>query len=402
MSTTISSMSTLTGSVNNVNSLIPIVNNEISPTSIQNRKLKVGTHNFFFSNNVSYTIPSTYNNFFGDGIQGDITLSSSTQITNSFSSANFGDPVVREYKSLTINSGIILRPTNSCRGLILYCTGDLTVNGTITMTARGAGVGNKRSEFRYDLIDASIYVNNMSSSVNGIPSHWNWAPSGSFWFNNYKIRIPISGSTAAGGGGGCGSVGGAGTAGIFTSGGGGGGGGSSFCTAAGGAGGRGTIFCGGGGGGGSGGSTVPGGTGGAGDFEIGGTGFGAAPFGAGGAGTPFGITGGGTANPGTTGTGGLIVLIVKGNVTIGAAGSVTSQGSNGGNIGSPANTGGAGGASGGGRIVILYGGTYTNNGTVSVSGGVGGISNFPVPFSPTAVNGGNGGAGSLTIKKVHT
>jgi hypothetical protein len=26
----------------------------------------------------------------------------------------------------------------------------------------------------------------------------------------------------------------------------------------------------------------------------------------------------------------------------------------------------------------------------------------PAPFSPTAANGGNGGAGSLTIRKIHT
>jgi hypothetical protein len=402
MSTAISSMITLTGSVNNVNSVIPIVNTELSPSSIQNRKIKVSTHNFFFSNNVSSTSPATYNNFFGDGSGGTVTVSSSTQVTNSFTTNLYGDPIVREYGSLTVNAGTILRPTRACRGLIIYCTGDLTVNGTITMTNRGAGIANSSSELRYDLIDASIYVNNMSSSAWGIPSHWNWAPSGSFWFNNYKIRIPLSGSVGGAGGGGCISQGGTGTAGIFTGGGGGGGGGGSFCTVAGGTGGRGTIFCGGGGGGGAGGGTTPGAAGGSGNFEIGGTGAAPAPFGAGGAGIPFGVTGGGTANPGTSGTGGLIVLIVKGNVTIGASGAITSQGSNGGNIGSPANFGGAGGGSGGGRIIILYGGTYTNSGTVSVSGGTGGISNVPAPFSPTAANGGNGGAGSLTIRKIHT
>ena len=52
-----------------------------------------------------------------------------------------------------------------------------------------------------------------------------------------------------------------------------------------------------------------------------------------------------------------------------------------------------GGGSGGGRIVILYNQGYVNNGgTISVSGGVGGGT------APT--KGGDGGAGSITIKEL--
>jgi hypothetical protein len=364
----------------------------------RNVKVRVSTQDQLFSNNFAVSNLNSYSNYFGTGKDGSVTISSSAQISSSTSPAGlnnisreFGDPVVKNFQNLTINSGVLFSPLRPCRGLLIYCTGNLTVNGTLSMTGKGGGVITKiaapigiasSTDSRYDLVDATLYFNNFSSSTAGgygIPTHWNWAPSGSVWFSNYKIRIPLSGSVAGGAGGGTGgAVGGVGSAGIFCCGGGGGGGGGSpgLQGSAGVTGGRGTIFAGGGAGGGGGG---PGSSGQAvGVYEAGGVGGGS---GGGGAGLPAG-------GNGSPGVGGLLILIVRGSITIN--GILSSNGTTGGASG-PA--GGGGGGSGGGRIIVIYGGTYINGGSVVANGGSGG-SGSPGP-------GGAGGAGAITVKKVH-
>ena len=402
----ISQMSTLAGIVNNDNCLFTIYNALISSSASQNRKVRLSTHEQFFSNNNTVINQVNYVNYFGTGVNGSVTVSSSAQVSSSTSPAGLnnidnGDIVVKNFQNLTINSGVLFSPLNTCRGLIIYCTGNLTVNGTISMTGKGGGVSAKIAspigtatvtDTRYDLIDATLYFNNFSSSAaggRGIPTHWNWAPSGSAWFSNYKIRIPLSGSVAGG------AIATAGTAGIFCCGGGGGGAsgqsGGPFVGSSGGSGGRGTIFAGGGGGGGGGTSASAGGNG---IFEKGGAGGSGAPGsnGGGGAGNTAGPASPGT---GTAGVGGLLILIVRGNVTVN--GTISSNGGAGGS-GNPNPVGGAGGGggSGGGRIIITYGGTYTNVGTVVANGGNGGSG------APAWTAGGAGGAGAITIRKVNT
>ena len=405
----ISQMTTLVGSNRNDNCLFTLYNALISSSVNQNLKARISTHEQFYSNNNTVINQGTYNNYFGTGKDGSVTISSSAQISSSTSPAGlnnisreFGDPVIKNFQNLTIDSGVLFSPLRACRGMIIYCTGNLTVNGTLSMTGKGGGVGSKvaspigfatSTDSRYDLVDATLYFNNFSSSTaggRGIPTHWNWAPSGSIWFNNYKIRVPLSGSAAGGG------PNNGGSAGIFCCGGGGGGGQSNpGAVRAGGSGGSGTIFLGGGGGGGG---SYGGGAGTNGIFEAGGIGgFGPNPglgpngSGGGGAGTPAGPGSGGAGN---TGVGGLIILIVRGNITIN--GTVSSGGANGGNgTTGGAGAAGGGGGSGGGRIIIIYGGTYSNVGTIVVNGGSGGAG------GPGALTGGAGGAGSITIRRVN-
>ena len=404
-------MSILTGSRNNNNCVVPIVDS-ISNT---NNKVKITAHNLFYSNNTKVGSLSSYNNYFGTGADGDCTISSSAQISSSTSPAGlnnisreFGDTIVKNFQNLTINSGILFSPLRACRGMVIYCTGNLTVNGTISMTGKGGGVVAKiaapiglasSTDSRYDLVDATLYFNNLSSSAaggRGIPTHWNWSPSGSVWFSNYKIRIPLSGSVAGGAGGSGGSgAGSTGTAGIFCCGGGGGGGngaqkygafGSGY------AGGRGTIFTGGGGGGGGyGGLLLAVTAGSSGLLESGGAGsqnyYG--PAGGGGAGV---LNQTGPRTNGSIGVGGLLVFIVRGNITIN--GTVSNNGATGGlGVANGSDQAGGGGGSGGGRTLIIYGGTYTNAGSVVANGGSGGSG----PAGP----GGSGGAGSVTVRKVH-
>jgi hypothetical protein len=89
------------------------------------------------------------------------------------------------------------------------------------------------------------------------------------------------------------------------------------------------------------------------------------------------------------------VLIVRGNIIVTSAGSITANGGDGqeGSNTSPSRAGGGGG--GGGTVTILHGGTYTNNGIVSVNGGLGGFDD-----GPNVGGGGDGATGSLFIAKI--
>ena len=398
MSTLISELSTLTGSVNNNTDVFPVLDQTISSAANKNKKARITANNLFYSNNFTISGLSSYGNYFGTGKDGSVTISGSAQVSASLNniSREYGDTIVKNYQDLTIDSGILFSPLRACRGMVIYCTGNLTVNGTISMTSKGGGVATKiaapigiasSTDSRYDLVDATLYFNNLSSSASGgrgIPTHWNWATSGSAWFSNFKVRVPLSGSVAGGAAGAWQGNGAAGTAGIFCCGSGGGGGGGGYYSqpATGGAGGRGTIFTGGSGGGGGGWAYATGGTG---TYEV------SAPA-AGSGGTGAGGVGGNLS-----GVGGLLILIVRGNITIN--GTLSSNGANGSNGSAPSPDNhyqsGGGGGSGGGRIMIIYGGTYNNTGTIVVNGGSGAVGNLG------NYAGGAGGAGSTTVKKVH-
>ena len=101
----------------------------------------------------------------------------------------------------------------------------------------------------------------------------------------------------------------------------------------------------------------------------------------GGAGNP-GAAGCGVGSTGQSGCGGLLYLIVGGNLTIESGGTVAAKGSNGGGSDGGTSIGG-GGASGGGAIFLAHVGTFTNNGTLSLAGGISGQTS----------RGGPGGAG---------
>ena len=407
----ISDMLNLTGSKSNDDSLLLIADLSGSTSDLQNRKLKVSTFNQIFSNNKSLGSLSSNNNFFGSEQDGDVSFLTSTNI----SSENNGEVVVKQYKSCSISLGATVTTSNPCRGLVIFCTGDLTVTGTLTMTAKGGGVGNKSTEFNYNITDTSLSFNTSSNGGSGVQS-WNFSPSGSVWYPKYRQNVPIKTAGSP-------TPSGAGTAGVYSCGSGGAGGqGQYWCPApttspfnwgpfvnpyySAGAGGTGTIFAGGGGGGGAGGgyctSTVTPGS--SAVFEVGGSGGSGnsgpnpnptpSPInpgysgGGGGAGYSAGSGGGGSPTPatsGTSGAGGLLIIIVRGNVSI--TGTISSNGSNGGPGGGGAN-GGGGGGSGGGRIIIVYGGTYSNSGTVQANGGSAGGPAY------------SGGAGAITIQKI--
>jgi hypothetical protein len=343
-------------------------------------------------------------NYFGDGSDGAMTFNSNTNLT----STTDGDMIVKQYSSLTINSGVTVSVTNRCKGLFIYVHGDCNIQGVLDMTARGpyvnptsAGVSStglrlpmKRSGYTQTL-SAADFGGAGSAVIAAVANQ----PEIS---NNGRIYVAERQGASGGVGSymddGKGDNGGTGT---NKSGGGGGGGNrySGWANYNGGAGSYGSCFGGGSGGGGAGydgaGSgdttcdglpaTAWGGAGGSCQANV-------AAGGGGGAGNPGGATCGGhtPGSPGSTGVGGFIALIVSGTLTIGGAAVIRANGKNGGNCSSSA---GGGGGSGGGVIWLLHRGALTNSGTVQANGGSGGTQQY-------SDNGGAGGAGSVIIDQV--
>jgi len=51
-----------------------------------------------------------------------------------------GDMVVKQYTSMTIDSGDTVTVDAPCRGLFILVQGDCTINGTLSMLGKGAGI----------------------------------------------------------------------------------------------------------------------------------------------------------------------------------------------------------------------------------------------------------------------
>ena len=357
-------------------SFVPIIDNNES-TNSKNKKISITELRKFNyanqQNSSSFTkhTPGLY--YFGDNSDGAGNFSGSittlrTRISASFASTQDGVPVIKNFSNLFISRSVVISPTNRCKGMLIFVDGDAIISGSISMTARGASAVGA---------DASFITINPPY----LGDYWSTQL---FPSSSYLSRVFAVG--AAGGGGST-----AGTAGGLGRSGGGGGGSTStgpYGTASGGSGGTGTSYSGGAGGGGGG---APGGAGSNGS-PIGGAGGhgGGAGNSGGGAGNPNGTGGSQTA----TGTGGLLILIVRGNLKIGPNGSITTNGSAGNNANISGGSG-AGGGSGGGVLYVYYGGQLTNNGSVTSNGGSGGS-----PFGGGAS--GAGGAGTSIIQKLNT
>jgi len=344
-----------------VNETVSSKNKKISIDDLREVYFKSGV---LLSSSFTRHTPGFY--YFGDNRDGRLNLTGSiasvrTFVSRSFASTQDGAPVIKNFSSLFISRSVVLSPTRRCRGMLIFVDGDATISGSLRMTGRGA---------KFTGSDASFTTINPPY----LGDYWSTQlfPSASYLSRVSAVGAAGAPAPAVGG------VGVAGSAGILgRSGGGGSGGGAS---GAGGAGATGTSFSGGSGGGGS--SPAP----------ISNAGNAGSSFG--GAGGP-GASSGGSGNPngsgGTAvgeGTGGLLILIVRGNLRIGPNGSIAANGIAGNN----APSGGGAGGSGGGVLYVYYGGTLTNNGTATASGGAGGS-------APSL--GGAGGAGTAIISKLN-
>lgn len=245
--------------------------------------------------------------------------------------------VVKVNGDLTINSGVTLTAYNTVyggpKGMLLYTTGTLTNNGTISMTARGAkAVG--QNVYLWQNKDASYeYVPAVGETGGAIssPSGYNKGEDG----NNRKTGGGASGQAGGGYG-----ISGAGSAGTSYSGGSGGGGSYRTWTYS----------------SGQGSSGQP--NGGQGGYGSRATGSGTSG-GSGGAGNPSGLGYGDGYQNGQNGTGGLLMMHANNFLN---NGKIDSNGSNGGL------TVMNGGGSGGGSINIFFEENIIK-GTISAIGG---------------------------------
>ena len=363
-------------------------------------------------------------NYFGTGADGDAVISSNTSLSVlNAPSVYSGDMVVRNYTSLTINEGFTLTTSQPCRGLLIYVDGNCTINGTLSMTARGpdanptvAGASDNNAvsssgiQIPFRTSTGTSTITSSSNLMNGCGNAARSAIANHPSLNGNGTIVTLVRQGANGGSGGPsgnryvpGSSGVNGSVGQ-TGGGGGGTGGYGDPSGNGGAGGSGSY-----------GSCFGGGSGGAGGNYNGVAGGSATIWGGrggdaqrvsnsytttGGSGNPGGQGGGGWPSPsgtigsdGGNGTGGLIILIVSGNLTIGPNGKIEARG-----VVAPAGyepTGGRGGGSGGGNIVVAHAGTLSNSGSVLASG----TDPYTGNNTPPTIGGG-GGNGSVQILNI--
>jgi len=299
-----------------------------------------------------------------------------------------GDPVVRTYNNFMINSGHVVTTNQRCKGMYLFIEGDLTVNGVLSMTARGAkapgkfvGMDYYNGLIHFDDTDIfSQYEIPRIHKAGGAGAN-RVSASSADGTHSYKAGLPGNDSEDSCGGGGGGGVasshggttqGAVGSAGTSFSGGPAGGGtigldmsGNGYAPGIeGGVGGNGRVF-------------LPKTT-----TLVRGAGGGAGNPG----GTKFSLNGGVSAN-GKLGTGGLMILIVRGNIIFGSVGQIEAKGSDGGNADFA-----AGGGSGGGIVQIFSPHEISEPNKILTTGGIGGTA--------SNAKGGNGGNGSCKIHKV--
>jgi hypothetical protein len=342
----------------------------------------------------------------------DYTFYSSSQTVSSFTNSDWftttadsRSALIYINGNLTINSGVTFIPSNRKLFTAIYVTGDLIVNGTLSMTGRGSNHGSVPvSSGNIKLIAPGTY-----SAVPDpqIPSSGGAGGPPSGQANPIKPREGFPGSAGTAGGTGGGGGGGAevgGAPGVYPG------------RATGGAGSAGTSFTGGSGGGGimnlsgivtAGSATANGGAGGAGAINLNnslyaGQGGGGNPGGAGKAPSPAApAPAPAPANAvmaGNSGTGGVLIIYVAGSIS--GTGVVEAKGTNQdynfpqfGPVANVSNCGG-GGATGGGSITIFRGGSdgFTPGGTLSAAGGAG----LTGPQAAGAT-GGNGGVGTARV-----
>lgn len=294
----------------------------------------------------------------------EVTTRSTNTTISSFSAADWFTSTKDTTSSwiivngnLTINSGQTLIPSVRKLFTVVYVTGNLVVNGGISMSARGANhTGTGDSGGATTAVAIRIGTGTFSAVVDP--------------------QIP-----ATGGAGGPGTTvdnqASNGTAGSNGGTGGGGAGGKFDGLARSGNGSAGTCFSGGTGGGGQISSSTPGGDGEA-NGGKGGNSVGTAS--GGGTGNPGGTKGGVSGLDGNSGTGGTLIIICEG--TVSGTGSIAANG-----VGGIRPSGAvAGGASGGGSVTVLYK-TDSSSITPTATGGNGIFSG----------NGGNGTARKLAI-----
>lgn len=338
-----------------------------------------GTQLFFRAG--ASTVPS----IFGNGSDGDAVISGTVTLPVPVPHQSI---VEKQYKSLTINAGAILKCAAHNAGLIIRVQGDCIIHGTIDQSGL-APKTNPQNNYPYP---SQLICGN---GGDGGDSYNQYGSGTIIKGGRGMLKRPYGGGWSAGGAGGTASY--------------------SSTNASRWGGGRGgdvtnvtildmSVFAGGSGYSNSDGHNgVNGGGGQGGNFFYLSTAGGAGGTGAGGNGQK-GTSAGGSDGSGSGGGagnygGGVILIYVGGNVIV--DGAIKCNGLNGGNgadaLSALLNYGGgaAGGGAGGGAIYIVYKGTYTNTGSLQVNGGLKGNEGYW--NGDKGVKATSGGVGSITV-----
>ena len=334
-------------------------------------------------------------NYFGTSANGSVTYATTTSLVVPNKNGGYdGDMVVMNYSDLTINSGVTLTTDQPCRGMLIYVSGNCTINGTLSIKGRGAyanptvsgasdgnAVPSGGLQLPFRTASGTSSLSASAALFNGTGTAARTAISNHATLASNGTVITLVRQGAAGGsrtpGGQAPISPNAGSNGSTGQTGGGGSGGGYYISGIAGAGSYGSCFGGGSGGGGihsSGGgtgydATAWGGPGGNGYYPDGGY---SAPGGIGNGNGTWSSTNtlygnNGTANT-ISGTGGLLILIVGGTLTIGSSGTITADGITGPTTNQP-NERAGGGASGGGNVVVAYRDALNNSGAITANGG---------------------------------
>lgn len=333
------------------------------------------------SNTYGYAVPH------GSAQYGTTVLSKSGSYDGDMWVGNFGD--------LTIDASVCLTTDQPCRGMFIFVDGDCTINGALSMSSRGgksdptSAGGSDSSAVGASGLQFGVFTSGGSSSFTNDGAGYNGAGSTVITalanMDNISANGDIITIVKTGGAPTYNSAGTAGATGATTIGCGGGAAGrkSGPDSGSGNAGGYAGPFSSGSGRAGFWSNTGAGpGDGQGGDYGAAGHRWTNGGSGGSGAGNPGAATPAGGGATGKDGNGGLIVLMVSGDLVIGSGGTIEAKGSPGG-ASDP-----DGGGSGGGAIMVLYAGSFTNNGTIDVTGGSDGDS----------LDGGTGGKHTLNIE----
>ena len=107
------------------------------------------------TNVIDIAIPRSEHMYYGDGRDGDVTISSNTSLTG-----------LKRYNNLTINAGQTLTSSATTNAsLIIQVKGTLTINGTISMDAKGA----RGTDGGAQASGASAETQNNNTFNNGTP-----------------------------------------------------------------------------------------------------------------------------------------------------------------------------------------------------------------------------------------
>ena len=296
-----------------------------------------------------------------------------------FTSTVDGDAVIATYDDFIINADHIVTTSNRCKGLYLNILGDLKVDGTLSMTARGANVAGKYVVI--DTLTGVIYYFPTEAAYSSQPTFVGdrarfdtISAIGGLGRVNAVGNVGVNGACGAGGG----LTGRGGTGSSFS--GGSGAGGSGQANNAGARNTNATI------------QAVKADTGAAGNGVAGTY---APASGGGGAGNPGGTSPAGAVRAGTNGTGGLMILFVHGEIIFGENGSIQSHGSVGGSggaqgVGPYTHWGQSGCGSGGGSLHVFHQNPIAAPEKITATGGSAGESGN---------RGRNGGDGTVVIKE---